>query len=82
MSPNPPDQPNRNDAESRWRRYRWILRAGQAVMALGGLILLAHWIAHLQSPPGPSAMADIIVGYPIGVLLLLGGGIMAGQKHP
>ncbi|GGC97648.1 hypothetical protein GCM10011512_25770 [Tersicoccus solisilvae] len=82
MISNSPDQPNRNDAEARWRRYRRLLRAGQAVMALGGLVLLAHWIAHLQPPPGPSAIEDIFAGYPAGVLLLLGGGIMAGQRHP
>ncbi|HEX2864578.1 MAG TPA: hypothetical protein VHN99_08405 [Deinococcales bacterium] len=79
--PEPKGRPDRGP-ESRWRRHRRLVRTGQALMVLGGLVAAAHWIAHLQPPPGPSALEDILIGYPTGALLVLVGAVLAGRKRP
>lgn len=51
-------------------------------MAIGALIVVAHWIAHLQPPPGPSGLEDLLVGYPTGGLLVIAGAVLAGRRQP
>lgn len=62
----------------RKRRFRVI---GWSVMAVGAVVAVQHWLAHLGAfgaqPPG---WIDLAAGYPMAVLLLLIGAVVAGQK--
>ncbi|OMH24806.1 hypothetical protein BKD30_07280 [Tersicoccus phoenicis] len=71
-----------DDPQARWRRHRILVRVGQVIMALGGLVIIVHWIAHLQPPPGPSGLEDLLVGYPTGGLLVIAGAVLAGRRQP
>lgn len=68
------------DSERAYRKHRRTVRTGQALMVIGGLVALGHWIAHL-APTGqqPGITQDILIGYPTGALLFLIGAILAGQ---
>lgn len=59
-----------------WRRRRRRLRAGQALMVLGGLILASHLAWHVGgTPPG---LEDVFAGYPAGAALFFVGAVAAG----
>ncbi|WP_454852364.1 hypothetical protein [Promicromonospora soli] len=66
-----------------YRRHRRLVRVGQVLMAAGALVVISHWIAHLE-PYGrvPSIAEDIFIGYPTGALLILIGAIQAGRAEP
>ncbi|MEO5316783.1 hypothetical protein PV772_22140 [Pseudarthrobacter sp. CC12] len=71
-----------NDYQSRYRRHRRLVRTGQVLMALGALVAIAHWVAHLApTGQGPSITEDIFIGYPTGALLLLAGAVIAGRTE-
>lgn len=57
-----------------------MVRAGQAVMLVGGLVALVHLIAHFAG--SPSGWVDLAVGYPMGGLLFLVGAVTAGRAEP
>ncbi|GGR17242.1 hypothetical protein ACFOE1_07740 [Agromyces mediolanus] len=79
-TPAPPGSPE--DAQRRYRRRQRFLRIGQAVMALGFLVALIHWLAHLEAfgPAQPEGWIDLVAGYPMGALLLVAGAILASRK--
>lgn len=72
----------RRDLE-RWqayRRKRRMLRFGQLLMALGVVVAIVHWLAHIGAFGGqPSSLVDVLAGYPAGALLFILGAILAGQ---
>ncbi|RAX16276.1 hypothetical protein DC347_13260 [Pseudarthrobacter sp. AG30] len=75
-----PKQPT--DSQSRYRRHRRLVRTGQVLMALGALVAIAHWVAHLApTGQGPSITEDIFIGYPTGAVLLLAGAVIAGRTE-
>ena len=46
-----------NDFASRYRTHRRLVRLGQAIMLIGFLVAVTHWLAHLEAfgagqPPG------------------------------
>jgi len=62
------------------RRTRRIIRAGQVLMALGALIAVQHMVGHLGGFGGtPSALTDVLVGYPTAAVVFLLGAVMAGR---
>ncbi|CAG7600901.1 hypothetical protein ACFPZL_02160 [Leucobacter soli] len=65
-----------------YRRHRRLVRLGQLLMLLGAVILIVHWLAHLETfgPTQPEGWIDLVAGYPMGGLFLLGGGILAGRR--
>lgn len=65
-----------------YRRHRRFVRLGQLLMLLGAVILIVHWLAHLEAfgPAQPEGWVDLAAGYPMGALLLIAGGIVAGRK--
>lgn len=73
--------PAKRDEPARaWTRHRRIVRAGQALMALGALIVVVHLVAHLTS--SPSGWTDLTIGYPTGAGLGLLGVVLAGRAQP
>ncbi|MEV8025448.1 hypothetical protein [Microbacterium sp. NPDC080220] len=76
---------NRDDTDDPARRYRhrqrW-LRLGQITMLAGVIVLVVHWLTHLEAfgPGQPEGWVDLVAGYPMGALLLLVGAIAAGHK--
>jgi len=68
--------------DSAFRRHRRLVRIGQVLMAAGALVVVWHWILHLE-PTGqaPSVALDIVAGYPAGGLLILIGAILAGRAE-
>ncbi|MBN9152379.1 MULTISPECIES: hypothetical protein [Microbacterium] len=67
-----------------WRRHRRLVRLGQIIMAVGGVVAIVHWLAHLEAfgPGQPPGWLDFAVGYPTGFLLIMAGAIIAGRKRP
>jgi hypothetical protein len=83
MTPNNPSTPGTpEDAQRRYRRGRRNLRIGQAIMAGGGIVVIVHWLAHLEAfnPAQPEGWVDLVAGYPMGMLLIIAGAILAGRK--
>lgn len=73
--------PSNDDAANRYRRTRRLVRSGQAMMALGALVALSHWMAHIAMKGGPPGIQDLLVGYPTAGILIVVGAIMAGQTQ-
>jgi len=72
----------RREAERREqsRRKHRLTRIGQVLMAVGALVGLTHWLAHLGAFGGqPSSLVDLLLGYPTAGLLILVGVVAAGQ---
>lgn len=69
-------------ARRAYRRRQLYLRGGQALMIVGALMAFIHWLAHIEAfgPGQPEGWVDLAVGYPMGVLLLITGAILAGRK--
>lgn len=62
------------------RRRRRLLRVGQLLMAVGVVVAVIHWFAHLGAfGAQPSALVDVLAGYPAGGVLFVAGAILAGQ---
>lgn len=72
-----------NDADL-YRHHRRLVRTGQAILLIGGLVLVSHWLAHVGvlGPSQPAGWTELAVGYPMGVFLLLAGAILAGRRQP
>lgn len=72
----------RPELDQTYRRHRRVVRLGQALLALGAVVLIVHWLAHIEAfgPSQPEGWVDLIAGYPTGGLLLMIGGIFAGRK--
>ncbi|MEV8134710.1 hypothetical protein [Microbacterium aurantiacum] len=70
------------DPAARYRRRRRYLRAGQAIMAVGALIVVVHWLAHIEAfgPGQPEGWIDLVAGYPMGALLVIAGAVLASRK--
>jgi peptidoglycan/LPS O-acetylase OafA/YrhL len=77
-----PDKPpsRKPDALARWQRHRRLVRLGQALMALGVLVVVVHLVMHLST--SPSGWVDLTLGYPTGALLALAGAVLAGRSEP
>ncbi|MCU6482196.1 hypothetical protein [Arthrobacter sp. A2-55] len=71
-----------DDAAKNWRHHRRLIRIGQAVMVLGGLVGLSHWFAHVAVPGGPPGIQDLLIGYPTAGLVLIAGAVLAGRTSP
>ncbi len=73
-------QPAVRDKAAEFRHKRRIIRLGQALMAVGALVVVVHLLAHIGAfgaqPPG---WQDLAVGYPTGGFLFIAGAIAAGQ---
>lgn len=52
------------------------------IMALGFLVGLSHWIAHLVVTGGPPGLQDLLIGYPTAAAFLIAGAILAGRATP
>ncbi|POH72480.1 hypothetical protein [Arthrobacter glacialis] len=71
-----------HDAHRDYRRHRRLVRIGQMIMAVGVLVGLSHWIAHVAVTGGPPGMQDLLIGYPTAAALLIAGAILAGRTTP
>ena len=69
-------------ARQKYRRRRLYLRIGQALMAVGFIVAFIHWLAHLEAfgPAQPEGWVDLVAGYPMGVLLIIAGAVLASRK--
>ncbi|WP_202911498.1 hypothetical protein [Segeticoccus rhizosphaerae] len=68
------------DPEAEYRRKRRIIRAGQALMGLGVLVGLQHFLFHLGTfGAQPSGWQDLLIGYPTAGVLVIAGAIAAGR---
>lgn len=72
----------KTEGDRKWRRRRIFLRTGQAIMIAGGLILLIHWLTHLEvfGPQQPPFILDMLVGYPAGFLIFIAGAVVASRR--
>ncbi len=63
----------------RRRRFKII---GLTIVGAGALIVIIHWLTHIEAfgPSQPPLFLDMVAGYPMGVVLLLAGGLVAGRK--
>jgi len=70
------------DPAEKYRRRRLSLRIGQGIMAVGFVVAAVHWLAHLEAfgPAQPDGWMDLVAGYPMGMLLILAGAIIASRK--
>jgi hypothetical protein len=63
-----------------WFRKRRLMRIGMALMVVGGVMAVVHWLSHLGAFGGqPPGVVDLVAGYPMAALLFLAGAITAGQ---
>lgn len=51
-----------DDAEKNYRHHRLLVRMGQGIMAVGALVGLSHWIAHVALTGGPPGIQDLFIG--------------------
>ncbi len=72
----------KSDGDRKWRRRRIFLRTGQAIMIIGGGILVVHWLTHLEvfGAQQPPFFIDMVAGYPAGFLVFIAGAIVASRK--
>lgn len=70
------------ESRRRYRRGRIYLRLGQSLMAVGALVVVQHWLTHIEAfgPDQPPLWLDMAAGYPMGTVLLVVGAIRAGTK--
>ena len=81
------DEPALTSAERRdaerlraYRRKRRLVRIGQVLMAIGVVIGVVHWLAHIGTFGGqPSGLTDLLAGYPAAAVVFVVGAILAGQ---
>jgi hypothetical protein len=71
-----------DDAAKKWRRRRIFLRSGQALMIVGAVVAIVHWLTHLEAfgPGQPPGWLDLAVGYPTAAVLILVGAILSSKK--
>lgn len=70
------------DPARNYRLRRRFLRAGQAVMVIGALIAIIHWLSHLEAfgPGQPEGWIDLVAGYPMAMLLMIVGAVVSSRK--
>lgn len=70
------------EAARKHRKRRILLRVGQALLVLGVLVMVQHWLTHLEAfgPGQPPGWVDLVAGYPMGFILLIAGALVAGSK--
>ena len=75
-------KPELNEAQRKYRRRQKFLRTGQALMVIGALIAITHWLAHLEAfgPGQPPGWLDLVAGYPTGAVFIVVGSILASKK--
>jgi hypothetical protein len=80
--PNTPIPTPEEAALQKYRRRQRFLRIGQAIMAAGFVVAFIHWLAHLEAfgPAQPEGWVDLAAGYPMGVLLVIIGAVIASRK--
>jgi len=71
-----------SEARRKYRRGRIYVRTGQGLMLAGALIAVVHWLAHIEAfgPGQPPGWLDLAAGYPMGLVFIISGAIIAGQK--
>jgi hypothetical protein len=69
-------------ARQKYQRKRRLVRLGQVLMLAGVLVAVVHWLFHIEAfgPEQPAVWLDLAVGYPTAAILLIAGGMTAGQK--
>lgn len=72
--------PGTTDPLAAWQRHRRLVRLGQLLLAVGGLVMVVHLVMHLSG--SPSGWTDLTVGYPTGAVLALIGAVLAGRADP
>lgn len=75
---------NKSDNEAdRYRHHRRLVRSGQAILLLGALVLVTHWLAHVGvfGPSQPPGWTELFAGYPMGAFMLIAGAILAGRRQ-
>ena len=70
---------NAEEALQRHLRKRRLVRSGQAVMLIGALVGVLHWLSHFGFF-GPRPHFEMVVGYPAAGLIIIAGAILAGRK--
>ena len=75
-------KPELNEAQRKYRRRQKFLRTGQALMVIGALVAITHWLAHLEAfgPGQPPGWLDLVAGYPTGAVFIVVGAILASKK--
>lgn len=70
------------DPAQKYRRRQRNLRIGQAIMLIGALVAVVHWLSHLEvfGPGQPEGWIDLVAGYPMGLLLVIVGAIVSSRK--
>lgn len=69
------------EGDRKWRRRQIFLRGGQAVMIIGGLVILMHIVTHMGVFGGqPPLLQDLLLGYPMGGVIFVLGAILASRK--
>lgn len=70
------------DPALKYRRRRRNLRIGQAIMIIGALVAIIHWLMHLEAfgPGQPAGWTELVAGYPMGLLLVVAGAIVSSRK--
>lgn len=70
------------EASRKYRLRRIYRRSGQVLMIVGALVLIQHWLVHLEAfgPGQPPLWMNLVSGYPTGAVLLFIGAILAGTK--
>ncbi|MDJ0323952.1 hypothetical protein QMG61_09280 [Cryobacterium sp. PH31-AA6] len=71
-----------DEARRNYRRKRRFVRAGQAIMLVGALMAVVHWLTHIEAfgPEQPAVWLDLVAGYPMAAILLIVGASTAGRK--
>ncbi|MDP3208822.1 MAG: hypothetical protein Q8M65_06710 [Rhodoglobus sp.] len=74
----------KDELQRRWTVHRRVVRTGQALMVVGALVAVSHWLAHLEAfgPGQPPGWLDLVAGYPTGAIVLIIGAVLAGRKRP
>ena len=83
MTDHTPQPTPEEAAREKSRRRQRLLRIGQAIMVAGFAVAFVHWLAHLEAfgPAQPEGWVDLVAGYPMGVLLLIIGAVIASRKR-
>lgn len=68
------------DPFAAYRRYRRLVRLGQVLFGVGGIIAAVHLVMHLTG--SPSGLTDLAAGYPMAGLIFIVGAVLAGQTEP
>ena len=63
-----------------WRHRQQRKGLAIGLMILGGLVIVAHWVAHAGAfGLGATGLEDLVAGYPAGAVLILIGAIAYGR---